>query len=517
MPSISRIILLTALALILVACKQEEQGLATNTNPSDWTDIAPDSAQESPRPAAAEKSPGKFLLTAAEQGLPPELAPLTLAWTGDLDGMEKRRVIRVLTVYQLGGYFLDGPQEKGMTYDLVKMFETFLNERRKTGHLKIHVVMIPVEFDQLLEGLKQGYGDIAAAGLSITDDRDQVVDFSQPLSREVKEVIISGPASPVIGTLDDLAGKQVYARPGSSYLESLAALSEDFRNRGLDPIDAREAPPLLEDVELLEMVEAGLLPLIVMDDFKARFWVKIFENLQVREDLVIQSGRQIAWAFRQDSPLLAAELNEFISAHRQGTLMGNILIKRYLKDTKWARNALDPSELGRFQETIKLFEQYAGEYGFDYLMIAAQGYQESRLDQSARSSAGAIGIMQLLASTAADRNVGIANIETAESNIHAGIKYMRFLRDRYFDDPALDDFNAALFSLAAYNAGPGRVRGLRKKAEEAGLDPNKWFNNVELVAAKEIGRETVQYVSNIYKYYLAYRLITNKQEEQSKQ
>jgi membrane-bound lytic murein transglycosylase MltF len=462
---------------------------------------------------AEQQGPGKFLLTPSEQGLPPELAPLNRTWTGDFDGMVERRVVRVLTVFQLGGYFLDGPQEKGMTYDLAKMFETFLNERLGTGHVKLHVVLIPVEFDQLLDGLAQGYGDIAAAGLSITESRDEVVDFSDPLSREVREIVITGPASPVINSLEDLAGQQVFARPGSSYLESLQALSNDLVNKGLDPIDIQEAPRLLEDVELLEMVGTGLLPAIVMDDYKARFWAEIFEGLQIREDLVIRAGRQIAWAFRESSPLLEAEVNEFMRTHRQGTLMGNILIKRYLKNTKWVNNALDPTEFGRFQDTIDTFKRYSGEYGFDHLMVAAQGYQESRLDQSVRSSAGAVGIMQLLPTTASDKNVGIPDIESAEPNIHAGIKYLNFIRNRYFDDPELDAFNAALFSFAAYNAGPARVRGMRQKAQEAGLNPNQWFNHVELIAAREIGRETVQYVSNIYKYYLAYRLIIDRQQQ----
>lgn len=465
--------------------------------------------------SAEAQGPGKFLLTRADQGLPTDTAVLAHAWSGDFDGMVKRRVVRVLTVYQIGGYFLDGLQEKGITYDLVKMFEEFLNQRLGSGHLKLHVVLIPVEFDQLLEGLRQGYGDIAAAGLSITPEREKIVDFGTPLSREVKEVLITGPAAPELANLDDLSGKTVYIKPGSSYRGSLEHLNGQFRSAGLAEVEIVDAPPLLQDVDLLEMVAAGLLPMIVMDDYKARFWTEILDGLEVREDLVIQSGRKIAWAFRENSPLLAAEVNEFSRNHRQGTLIGNILIKKYLKNTKWVRNALDPDEFGRFKDTLEIFRRYADEYGFDYLMLAAQGYQESRLDQSVRSSAGAIGIMQLLPSTASDPNVAIPDIENAEANIHAGTKYLDFLRQRYFDDPELDAFNRALLSFAAYNAGPARVRGLRRRAAEAGLDPNRWFNNVELIAAKEIGMETVQYVSNIYKYYLAYRLISDRDTERT--
>jgi membrane-bound lytic murein transglycosylase MltF len=143
-------------------------------------------------------------------------------------------------------------------------------------------------------------------------------------------------------------------------------------------------------------------------------------------------------------------------------------------------------------------------------LIAAQGYQESQLDQSRRSQAGAIGIMQLLPATAADPKVGIADITEAEANVHAGVRYLNFLRTHYFDDPAIDRLNQTLLALAAYNAGPARTRGLREMAAAEGLDPNRWFNNVEVIAAREIGRETVQYVANIYKYYLTYRMAIEK-------
>jgi membrane-bound lytic murein transglycosylase MltF len=195
-----------------------------------------------------------------------------------------------------------------------------------------------------------------------------------------------------------------------------------------------------------------------------------------------------------------------VGAHRQGTLLGNVLINRYTRDYDWTHNALEPSDYQRFLDAVEIFRKYGDQYGFDFLIVSAQGYQESRLDQSARSKAGAIGIMQLLPSTAADPNVGIPDITTKENNIHAGIKYLNFIRNRYFDDPEIDRLNQTYFALAAYNAGPARVAGLRKKAAQQGYDPDVWFDNVEIVAAKEIGHETVSYVANIMKYYAVYRL-----------
>jgi len=143
-------------------------------------------------------------------------------------------------------------------------------------------------------------------------------------------------------------------------------------------------------------------------------------------------------------------------------------------------------------------------------LLIAQGYQESRLDHSARSQAGAVGVMQLLPSTGAEMEVG--DITVLENNIHAGVRYLRWMIDRYYDEPQISETDRLLFALASYNAGPRRVRLLRNEAREMGLDPDTWFNNVEYVAAQRIGRETVEYVSNIYKYHIAFRLVAQSQD-----
>lgn len=434
-------------------------------------------------------------------------------WTGDLDVLAEKRIIRVLTVYGLGRYFLDGPEEKGMTYEYFKMFEDIVNERFKTRNLEIHVVFIPVARDQLIPGLISGRGDIAAAGLTITPERSEAIDFTDPMTGEISEVLVTGPAAPRIDTINDLAGHKISVRKSSSYRSSLEALNVRLGQQGLAEIVIVDSPEQLEDEDLLEMVNAGLLDWVVVDDYKAKIWADIFENLTVRDDLVLRSGGRIGFAIRKNSPQLAGVLNEFVKTHKQGTLKGNILINRYLKDFDWAKNALAAEDYERFQEVVDIFTKYGEQYGVDFLMTAAQGYQESRLDQSAKSQAGAIGIMQLLPSTAADANVGIPDISEAEPNIHAGVKYLDFIRKRYFSDPGMNTFNQTLFAFASYNAGPARVQKLRKMAAEQGYDPNVWFGNVEIMAATDIGTETVQYVANILKYYMAYRFTLQRELE----
>jgi len=445
-----------------------------------------------------------------------DLVPgVTEKWTGDFDGMTERRMIRVLVVHNKMSFFLDKGQQRGASHDIFIEFEKFVNDWLKAGTLKTKVVFIPVRRDRLLPALLEGKGDIAASNLTVTKERLKMVDFSTPLITGIKEIVITGSSVPKISSLNELAGKEVHVRRSSSYYDSLGRLNMAFEKEGKEPVRVVAASELLEDSDLLEMVNAGLIPTVIVDSHKAEFWQEIFGQIRAYPDIAINTGGEIGWAFRKESPKLEGIVNEFVKANKKGTLMGNILLKRYLKDNKWARNAVDPEEMKKFDETVDLFRKYAGEYGFDFLMTAALAYQESTLDQSKRSHVGAVGIMQLLPTTAADKNVAIPDIENLESNIHAGTKYLRFLRDRYFSDPEMNRLNQALFSFAAYNAGPAKVARLRKEASELGLDPNVWFNSVEIVAASRIGRETVQYVSNIFKYYTAYKIVSEREQAAS--
>ena len=425
--------------------------------------------------------------------------------TGDLDVMEKARSIRVLTVYGVGRYYLDGPEEKGLVYEMFRRFENDLNRQLKKGHVRVHVTFVPVARNQLVPALLAGRGDIIAAGLSITPERQRLVDFTIPVSDTVSEILVTGPASSALNSIDDLSGKVVPVRQSSSYRESLEELNKRFVAEGKPPVVIEYISELLEDDDLIEMVNLGLLPWAIVDSYKPQLWEGVFTKLVVREDIVFRSGARLAWAFRKDSPQLEAVLNKFAKKNRQGTLIGNVLSNRYVRDFDWAANALGKDDFQRFGKLSHIFERYGKEYEVNYLMAAAQGYQESRLDQSVRSSAGAVGVMQLLPTTAAGASVDIDDIHEVDPNIHAGIKYLNYLRERYFSDLADDPANQTFLALAAYNAGPRRMINMRNKAEKMGYDRNVWFDNVEVIAARDIGAETVQYVANIYKYYLAYK------------
>jgi membrane-bound lytic murein transglycosylase MltF len=437
-------------------------------------------------------------------------------WRGDLDGMNQRRAIRVLVTFNKMGYFFDKGQPSGATHDLFIELEKYWNQKTNSGTLKKNIIFVPVRRDQLLPYLLEGKGDIAASNLTITQERLEDVDFVNPLYSGVKEVIVTGPESPALKTVDDLSGQSVMVRKSSSYYASLTEQNEKFKSAGKPLITILPADENLEDDDLLDMVNAGLIPITLVDTHVAEFWVQLLPDLKVHPDIALRQNGQIAWAVRKDSPKLKAFLNEFIPTVKKGSMLGNILYKRYFQSTKYAERAASPANRKRLLSLIGLFQKYGEQYHFDWILLAAQGYQESQLNQELVSPAGAVGVMQVKPSTAEGEPVFIKNIKIVENNIHAGAKFMAFIRETYFNDDKVDDFNKQLFCLASYNAGPTRIARLRQQADKMGLDPNKWFQNVEVVAAKEIGRETVQYVSNILKYYVAYKQVIESRDEREK-
>ena len=438
-------------------------------------------------------------------------------WKGDLDGMVERGVIRVLTVYSKTFYFLDKGVQRGSTHDAFRAFEEDLNkklakqQKLKHKHLKVKVVFIPVARGDLLQALADGKGDIAASNLTITPDREKLVDFSAPVARNISEVVVSGPGAPAMEGVADLSGKEVFVRRSSSYYQSMVALNQRLAAQKKPGVIVRPAPEDLEDEDLIEMANAGLIPLIVVDKHKADFWKQVFPRITVHDDVAVRSGGDIGWAIRKNSPQLKTAVDDFLARNAQGTAVGNTILKRYLASAKYVKDAASETERKKFLSMIEYFKKYGDQYDVDWLLMAAQGYQESQLNQDARSHVGAIGVMQIMPATGKDLKVG--DIRKVEPNIHGGTKYMRWMIDKYYGKEPMTDLDKALFAFASYNAGPGRISQLRKEAAKRGLDPNVWFHNVEYVAAEKIGAETVTYVSNIYKYYIAYRLIIESREK----
>ena len=306
-------------------------------------------------------------------------------------------------------YFVDRGVQRGIAYEYGQLMEERLNKHFKTDNSnKIHVIFLPLPREMLLSALVDGKVDLVAAQVPVTPELQQHVVFSDPTRTNVRQILVSAPSESAFASIEDLSGKEVFAREFGGYAQSLRVLNERFKAEGRPPVMIREAPPGLEDDDLLEMVNAGLIPAAI-----------------------IEAGRAV----------------------------------------------------------------------------------EEPVNQNARSHVGAIGVMQVMPATGRELKVG--DITKVEPNIHAGVKYMRQTLEANFADEPMDKLDKALFTFAAYNAGPGRVRQLRRLAAKRGLDPNVWFGNVEQIASERIGRETVTYVSNIYKYYLAYKLVVEERERKA--
>jgi membrane-bound lytic murein transglycosylase MltF len=462
-------------------------------------------------PALAQQPPA-----AAPVEKPRQLVLETKPWKGDFDGMLERRVIRMLTPYSRTLFFNDKGRERGLTAELARDFERYVNQKyaKELAKRPVTVIIIATTRDKLLPNLASGHGDIAAGNITVTPERLKIVDFFAPGDHTVRELVITGPASPQLATLDDLSGKTVHVRPASSYHESLVAFNAKLKSARKAPVKLVALPDTLEDEDVLEMLNAGLIELAVVDDWVAKIWAQVLPKIKPREDLVLRDEGRSGWAMRKDSPKLRAVIEDFYKSFvkKQGGL--ELRVAQLNKRAKQISSNTGTAEWKRFEETLALFRKYGEKYGFDPLMLAAQGYQESTLDQNAKSDVGAIGIMQIMPATGAELKVG--DIKVIEPNIHAGAKYMDQLMTKYFPDAKFSEADRPLFAFAAYNAGPGNISRMRKEAEKRGLDPDRWFNNVEMVVAEKIGMETTTYVRNIYKYYAAYKLTLEAQDVQRK-
>ncbi|MBL1320768.1 MAG: lytic transglycosylase F [Methylophaga sp.] len=432
--------------------------------------------------------------------------------TDDLNKLKEMKIVRALVVPSRTDFYIRNGKISGLVVRLLDNYEKSLNKGVKREDEKIRIVYVPVDFDQLIPGLLDGRGDIAASLLTVTDERKKLVDFASGHTNRVKELVVISSNSDInLSSVDDLAGKEVYVLKGSSYVEHLEQLNQTIPN---NPIKIIEAQEHLASEDILEILNAGIIEITVVDGFKANLWAKVLPNIKVRDDLIINEAGSIGWAVRKNNPELKKDLDIFMNKVKKGTLLGNILFNQYYGRDQKLENLKSSEEREKFSQHIDLFKKYGDQYDLNHYKLIAQAYQESRLNQQLVSPRGAIGVMQVLPSTAADKNVAVAGIDSLENNIHAGAKYMNFIRMRYFDSPDISPEDQIFFSWAAYNAGPANVKKMRKLADEMGLNKNVWFKNVEIAAGRIIGTETVRYVANIHKYYSTYLLLEQKESRE---
>ena len=440
------------------------------------------------------------------QNLLEQASRLSEPHTDDLPAMIDRRTVRVLTTYSLSSFFVVEGQGHGFEYSLAKEYERFLNRGYTRRDLHTVIEYIPVPEALLVPCLLRGIGDIIAAGRSINHKPDPGTRYTEPYLTDVHHVFVTHKDAPAIKTLEDLSDRQIIIRPIRHHLETILKVNEQLGQKRLPPIRLVRAHTYLTAEDMLELINAGIFELSIVENHIADTWATVMPNVRISNHLLAEQRSSVAWLVRAENPMLRESLNRFLERYRKGTLHGNIYFDRYFNNIRWIKNPLAPTEQERFAAFAPLFKKYGQQYGIDWMLLVAIAFQESGLDPKVRSHAGAVGLMQVLPSTASDKRIQIQNIEDIENNIHAGTKYLALLRDTYFKD--LKDFPSTQmrFSLAAYNAGPLKINRSRKAALKMGFDPNRWFQHGEFAALKYIGQEPVRFVSNVNKYYLAYTL-----------
>ncbi len=348
-------------------------------------------------------------------------------------------------------------------------------EGKKKASERYYLIFVPMRFEDILPALADGRGDIGAANFTVTDERAEIVDFAAPYLPDVDEIVVTHGGGPAIDAIDDLSGRSLYVLAGSSYVEHLEALNERFVSEGKAPLEIVEAEPDLDHADILELINSGVVDLTVVDAHIAKVWTSVFPKLVLKSDIVVSGGGNIAWAVRKNIPDFMASVNSYVKKVKKGTMEGNIAFKNYYKSRRWVRNPLDPDELTKLDKVVKYMKRYGERYTWDWIAVAAQAYQESGLDQRKVSPAGAVGIMQVLPSTAAQKPISIKNIESVEANIHAGVKYLNFVRKRYFSDPEIAPEDRDRFLLGCLQCRSGKNSGI---AQEGG---KTWIRSQQMV------------------------------------
>lgn len=477
---------------------------AARSTATSQIDAGPDGALD----ASASPTPDDLADVEFFEGAPwadvPGLSNGGASSTDDWPAILERGSLRVLVSYSRTDFFLAEGRLRGFEYELFHQLESALSKDRGPDRPPLVVEFLPVAFDDLLPALIEGRGDVAAAGLSVTPEREEFVAFTDPYLTGVDAVLVSHVDAEPVADVRGLAGRDVHVVGSTSHVDRIEEWNDELIAAGLAPVNIVPAARGLSPEDLLELVHSGAFQHTVADRYVAELWAQALDGVRVEQGFTIGAGDSIAWAVRRENPLLRDRLSREVPALREGSATGNILFRRYFEGTKWIERPpldLGASAIAPFLADLR---RHAADFGFDWRLLAAQAYQESRLDPDAVSRSGAVGLMQLLPATAKD--MGVTDLRDPERNLYAGAKYMAWLREHFFGDLHADEAAQHDFCLAAYNAGPGRVRRWRRAAPARGLDPDVWFGNVELLALEDVGLEPVRYVGNINKYYVLFRL-----------
>ncbi len=428
-------------------------------------------------------------------------------WLGTYSEMIERGEIRIAVPYDRTIYVNDKGVPRGMSIEVSKGLRKWLTEKY-ASQLKgktFEVRLVPTTSTQLLSALTSGQADLVIGDFGVYGKIPNAKDFIvNHATRQEREVLVTGPNSPLIRQLTDLSGQTIYGSRNTNFHTTLSTVNKELRQDNKPPINLISPLGDLDDEDLLEMLHSGLIPYVIISDWKYKLWQPIYTGLLMHEDLSAKDSGWIGWAVRSSNADFNNDLTAFYLSDSFLQSLTAFRQEDYKQHLKGLKDPIDKTSWFRFELMRPLFERYGSEYQLNPLFIAALGFQETLLNQSAVSQVGAIGVMQLMPATGS--SLGVGDIHLLEPNIHAGADYMNQLINKYFPNAQFEGNNRSLFAVASYNIGPNNVAKARDQAQKQGFDPNRWFGNVEFTAAEHMGYEPMIYVRNVYKYYISYRL-----------
>lgn len=431
----------------------------------------------------------------------------------DLTQIRGSKVLRVLVNQSRNSSGQVRGEAIGAEYHRLHAFENYLNGFAAKGQ-PIKLKIIPRAKEQLLGALQRGEGDLVAPGELMQLRPSASVTTSGPVVANVPFVLVASKGGRRYARVEQLAGKTLALASGSAAGLAVEQLNTQLAARKLAPIKVEWVDPSLAVEDVMEMVQAGIYPMTVMELPIAERWAKVMPKLRVERRVAFSAPGSMSWYVRRDAPLLSASVDRFLASYKAPADIDAAFVKVYRGLYK-VHYPLARADRQRLEQLRPVLQRHARQQNMDWLNLAALAFKESQLDPTAKGASGATGLLQITPSAA--RRVGVGNIQQLDNNVQAGARYLALIRRKFFSSNKLNERERMAFTLAAYNMGPERVQAMRKEARKRGLNPNQWFFQTERIAMEQMGMGAVSYVNSVNKYYLAFARERDSLEPQLRQ
>ena len=418
----------------------------------------------------------------------------------DLAQIRSSQVLRVLVNQSRNSSGQVQGESVGVEYHRLRAFERYLNGHARDGQ-EITLKIIPKAKDQLLGALLRGEGDLMAPGELLDVKPTHAVTPSDPIIERVPLMLVGVKGERRYTRLEQLSGRTVALTTGSAAGEALNLINQKLALRKLPPVNIEWVDPTLAVEDVLEMVQAGIYHLTLVEQPIAERWAKLMPKLRFDRKVLVSEPGAMRWYVRRDASMLRASVDRFLTTYTVPADQ-NVAFERVYRRLYRVHYPLARADRQKLEKLRPVLQKHAQQQGMDWLNLAALAFKESTLNPNAKGSGGATGLLQITPSAA--QRVGVNNIQNVEGNVQAGAKYLAMIRRKFFASPRLNERERLAFVLAAYNMGPERVQAMRAEARRRGLNPNQWFFQVERIAMEQVGMGAVSYVNSVNKYYLAF-------------